>query len=75
MPENELNVLHRPQCQHFRSKGMYVSGVIDPATDDFEGHGDGYCWCNQTQFVYGPDDQYVDRQECNSGRSCYQPML
>jgi len=74
MPNADLNVLRQPQCLHLRSKGMYVTGQMDPA-DDVEGHSDGYCWCAQTQHVYGPDDQYVDRQQCNSTRPCYQAVL
>jgi hypothetical protein len=53
---------------------MYVTGQMDPA-DDFEEHSDGYCWCNETQNMYGPDDQFVDRQQCNSSRKCYQAIL
>lgn len=70
MSHDELNIL-RP-CSHLRSKGMYVTGLTDPAED---GHGDGNCWCSQTQHVYGPDDQFVDRQQCHSGRPCYQSVL
>ena len=75
MPNNDLNVLQSPQCAHLRSKGMYVTGYMDPASEDVEGHGDGYCWCNQTQHMYGPDDQFVDRQQCNTSRPCYQSVL
>ena len=72
MPSADLSII-RP-CAHLRSKGMYVTGCVDPA-DDVEGHSDGYCWCNQTQHVYGPDDQFVDRQQCTSSRPCYQAVL
>jgi hypothetical protein len=71
---NDLNVIRQPACMHLRSKGMYVTGLVDPA-DDVEPHSDGYCWCNQTQHVLGPDDQLVDRANCNSGRTCYQAIL
>jgi hypothetical protein len=71
-PNADLNVLNAPACQHLRSKGMYVTGLMDPYED---GHSDGYCWCNQTAGQYGPDDQYVDRTTCKPGRTCYQAVL
>ncbi len=43
-----LNVIGQPMCRHLLSKGMFVSGTLNPSQDD--GHmSDGYCWCNQTQ--------------------------
>lgn len=75
MSNDALNILPGPQCTHFRSKGMYVTGQLDPADGLVEGIGDGYCWCSQTQQLRGPDDEFVDRQRCNSGRTCYQAVL
>lgn len=57
-----------PACLHLRSKGMYVTGQVNPGET---GHSDGYCWCNQTQNVLGPDDQMVDRAACQVGRTCF----
>ena len=70
----ELNVVRQPACLHLRSKGMYVTGQMDPA-DDVMPMSDGYCWCNKTQHSYGPDDQIAERQLCNSSRTCYQAVL
>jgi hypothetical protein len=74
MQPTNLDVLQEPSCQHLRSKGMYVSGVMDPLNDP-NPMNDGYCWCNKTQHVYGPDDQLAERQQCNSGRTCFQAVL
>ncbi len=71
---HDLNVLRAPQCVDLRSKGMFVTGQMDPA-DDGDGHSDGYCWCNQTANMYGPDDQFVDRQQCTSSRPRYKAVL
>ncbi|MEX2120403.1 MAG: hypothetical protein WD847_12475 [Pirellulales bacterium] len=62
-------------CRYLRSKGMYVTGTMDPARDTGE-MGDGNCWCNKTQNVLGPDDGLVDRKLCSaSSRTCYQAVL
>jgi hypothetical protein len=71
---SSLNVLKQPVCRHLLSKGMYVTGHLDPA-DDIEGHSDGHCWCNRTAGMLGPDDQLVDRQRCGPGRTCYEPRF
>jgi len=61
-------------CRHLRSKGMYVTGTMNPAVDD--GHmGDGYCWCNKTQHQLGPDDQFATRDGCDQSRNCYEQIL
>ena len=67
-----LDVIQDPVCVHLRSKGMFITGSMNPEADDPE-IGDGHCWCNQTQNVFGPDHLLVDRQECNRARTCYQP--
>ena len=69
----DLNVI-QPACLHLRSKGMYVSGTMNPELDDFE-MGDGNCWCNQTQHVVGPDEEMVERGQCKPGRNCYEPLV
>ena len=71
-PNADLNVLNAPACQHLRSKGMYVTGLMDPYED---GHSDGYCWCNQTQNQLGPDDQFVTREACDQSRPCYERVI
>ncbi len=75
MPErnHELEVVSLPVCRHFLSKGMFVTGEINPADDPVEPTGDGHCWCNQTQNVMGPDNQLVEREICVKTRGCYEP--
>ena len=73
-PESELRIIPAAACTHLRSKNMYVTGQTNPA-DDYETHGDGYCWCNKTAGQYGPDDQFVERTTCQSGRNCYETIL
>ncbi len=69
-----LRVPSAPACRHLRSKGMYVTGKLDPS-EDYSGMSDGNCWCNLTQNVIGPDDGLVDRPECRAGRTCYVPLI
>jgi len=69
----ELDVIQGPACIHLRSKGMYITGRMDPRED--ADIGDGNCWCNRTQNVLGPDDGLVDRPDCQDGRSCYQRVI
>ena len=57
-------------CRYLLSKGMYVTGTLDPAIDDGS-MGDGNCWCGKTQHVLGPDDGLVARGRCVPGRACY----
>jgi hypothetical protein len=71
----DLNVIGRPACRHLRSKGMYVTGKLDPANEDYEGMGDGHCWCNLTQHELGPDDQLVVRDDCIVHRKCFEPQI
>ena len=70
----ELDVIGHPPCAHLRSKGMYVTGQVDP-TDDYEGIGDGHCWCSHTQASMGPDNELADRRLCSPDRECYQQIL
>lgn len=71
--ESEALAAQSP-CLYLLSKGMYVTGQIEP-DHDAHGAGDGYCWCSLTQRSLGPDAGYVDRAECRPGRSCYQARL
>lgn len=63
-----LPILNPPACRQLRSKGMYVSGAMDPSEI---GMSDGHVWCNQTQAMIGPDDSFVNRESCVSGRKCF----
>lgn len=74
MAHDDLHVLNQPACRHLRSKGMYVTGRLNPSVDDPE-VGDGYCWCNKTQHMIGPDDGLVDRASCAGGRTCYESIV
>jgi hypothetical protein len=71
---DDLKIAQGPACMHLRSKGMYVSGKLNP-THQEDGMGDGYCWCNQTQKVVGPDNEMVERALCVEGRECYQRIV
>jgi hypothetical protein len=71
---NEPAAVTAPACRHLRSKGMYVTGTLNPAVDDGT-MGDGHCWCGKTQNSLGPDDQFVGRQRCDSSRTCYEAIL
>lgn len=64
--------LPQPLCRHFLSKGMFITGLLDPETDPVEPTGDGNCWCNLTQHAYGPDDSLVERDTCIQGRACHE---
>ena len=72
--DSELSVLAVTSCCQLRSKGMYVTGKLVP-TRETDGMGDGYCWCNMTQRVVGPDNDMVERRSCKPGRSCYQDVI
>ena len=65
---------NQPACRFLRSKGMYVSGTMNPAVDDGQ-MGDGHCWCNQTQGMLGPDDEFAERKLCVPGRKCYVALI
>ena len=69
-----LPIVSRTACRHLLSKGMYVTGTLNPAEEDGL-MGDGYCWCAQTQNVLGPDNAFVDRQTCSSERTCYESRI
>jgi hypothetical protein len=74
MSQESLPVV--PACMHLRSKNMYVSGTMDPARDDYEFSGDGYCWCGKTQHPLGPDDKFVERPLCSvPERTCYERIV
>jgi hypothetical protein len=73
MSDNQLPIVGAA-CRHLRSKGMYVTGTMNPRVDD-GAMGDGYCWCNKTQNMLGPDDQFVNRDGCDASRPCYEQVL
>jgi hypothetical protein len=58
-------------CIHLRNKAMYVRGVIGDADNYPDQSGAGYCWCNMTQHMIGPDQAHVTREQCVPTRECY----
>jgi len=72
--EPQADVSLGTACRYLASKGQYITGQLFPTRESC-GVGDGYCWCNQTQEQFGPDDQYVGREYCISGRACFVPLM
>jgi hypothetical protein len=70
---SSLNVVGQGACRHLLSKGMFLTGSLEPTEHPLTPHADGYCWCNLTQGQMGPDNRVVDRPDCQAGRSCYEP--
>jgi hypothetical protein len=75
MPQNtpSLDVVTQDACRHLLSKGMFVTGMLNPAEHPTMPMDDGYCWCNLTQGQMGPDNQVVERATCQAGRVCHEP--
>jgi hypothetical protein len=62
-----------PACRHLRSAGMYVhtDGSGGESRDDYRS---AMYWCLKTMKGLGPDDDFVNAEECrNPSRSCYEP--
>jgi hypothetical protein len=69
--DDELKVVNQPACVFLRSKGMYVTGDVNPSHfDEADSHLQS-CWCNLTQHVIGPDRLDVHRSRCIPGRECF----
>ena len=66
-----LPVVTATPCIHLRNKAMYLRGTVGDPEHYPEDTNASACWCNQTQHFVGPDSNYVNRQECISGRECY----
>lgn len=71
---SDFKVINEVACRYLRSKGMYVTGLMNPEADD-PYVGDGHCWCDKTQNVLGPDDGLVGRARCLGGRTCYEVIM
>ncbi len=67
---DEQNPPEHPPCIHLRSKAMCVTGSLC-APDHPDEEGSQYCWCNMTQHLVGPDENYVDATKCVPERPCY----
>jgi len=61
----------QPACVYLRSKGMYVTGDLQPTHPDELLSHEHNCWCNLTQQVVGPDEALVDLNRCVAGRECF----
>jgi hypothetical protein len=62
-----------PRCRHLRHTGMYVytDGSGGEKHDDYQ---TATYWCLKTMKGLGPDDDFVNADECrNPSRSCYEP--
>jgi hypothetical protein len=60
-------------CRFLRNKGMYVytDGLGNEPHADYD---NTIYWCLKTMKGFGPDDEFVGREECCDGsRSCYEP--
>jgi hypothetical protein len=64
----------RSVCRHLRSKGQFITGLVDPAAESDE-VGDGHCWCSVTSHALGPDDDFAARASCVAGRSCFVALV
>ncbi|MFO0950883.1 MAG: hypothetical protein U0835_06950 [Isosphaeraceae bacterium] len=61
-------------CRHLRNKGMYVytDGSGGEPHQDYD---NSIFWCLQTMKGFGPDDEFVGREECRDlNRPCYEPL-
>jgi hypothetical protein len=59
----------REICRRLRSKGMFIDAEPDP---NIPGTSDGFYWCTHTMNCLGPDGKVADKQQCKSGRGCFE---
>ena len=74
---SDLNVINQPTaqvCRHLRSKGMHMHGTTHAVETGMPGSGDGYFWCVQTMYQFGPDNVVANREVCRPGRGCYETV-
>ena len=63
-----------PACRHLRNKGMYVY-TDGQGSEEHDGYDNTIFWCLQTMKGFGPDDDFVSRDDCrNPARPCYEPL-
>jgi hypothetical protein len=63
-----------PPCRQLRSKGMYVY-TDGSGGEEHDGYDNTIFWCQKTFKDFGPDDGFVNRDECcNTSRPCYDPL-
>ena len=64
-----------PPCRHLRHNGSYI--FTDGLSDDteYEGSSSTTFWCLKTMKSFGPDDDFVGRDDCRrADRSCHEPV-
>ena len=58
-------------CLKLRTKGMYISAVVDPDESMFyDTYDQTAYWCGLTQTGFGPDREPVRPDTCNRDRGC-----
>jgi hypothetical protein len=58
-------------CMRLRTKGMYVSSVVDPDEATFyDPYEASAYWCVETSSGFGPDGQPARPDVCRSSRGC-----
>ncbi len=58
-------------CLKLRTKGMYISAVVDPDEATFYDKYDQTAyWCALTQTGFGPDREPVRPETCKRNRGC-----
>jgi len=58
-------------CIFLRNKAMYLRGTVGEPENYPEETNAPQCWCEQTQYYLGPDNQETGRHQCVPGRECY----
>jgi hypothetical protein len=66
----EITPIQSPFCGSLRSKKFFMLDALATSADQYL-DSSNHCWCRETQEVIGPDNQRVDPEKCNPGRSCY----
>ena len=58
-------------CSCLRWKGMFVESEPDPEVPNTSA---GLFWCTHTMNCLGPDGKVAGRDECTSGRGCFETL-
>jgi hypothetical protein len=73
-PARGPNLRLSPFCVHLQSKKLFFADAPPQAIDDVL-DASRHCWCRKTMQVIGPDGEFVDPRDCQSGRSCFESIL
>jgi len=63
-----------PFCVHLQSKKLFFAAGPPQTVEDVL-DASRHCWCRKTMQVIGPDGEFVDPRDCQSGRSCFESIL